>query len=80
MVGTYRTHEALEAAWKYFILGSVGIALALFGTILVYMAAEPAIGTGPNAMVWTDLVGARRLLRSGPAQPCLRVSAARLRH
>ncbi|MEZ0277750.1 MAG: hydrogenase 4 subunit F [Methylibium sp.] len=56
MVGTYRTHEALEAAWKYFILGSVGIALALFGTILVYMAAEPAIGTGPNAMVWTDLV------------------------
>src|SRR5262245_60737723 len=30
MVGIYRTHEALEAAWKYFILGSVGIALALF--------------------------------------------------
>ncbi|TMJ23248.1 MAG: hydrogenase 4 subunit F, partial [Alphaproteobacteria bacterium] len=25
MVGIYRTHEALEAAWKYFILGSVGI-------------------------------------------------------
>lgn len=56
MVGIYRTHEALEAAWKYFILGSVGIALALFGTILIYLAAEPAIGTGPNAMVWTDLV------------------------
>jgi hydrogenase-4 component F len=56
MVGIYRTHEALEAAWKYFILGSVGIALALFGTILIYMAAEPAIGTGPHAMVWTDLV------------------------
>ena len=30
MVGIYRTHEALEAAWKYFILGSVGIALALY--------------------------------------------------
>ena len=30
MVGIYRTHAALEAAWKYFILGSVGIALALF--------------------------------------------------
>ena len=56
MVGIYRTHEALEAAWKYFILGSVGIALALFGTILIYMAAEPVIGGGPNAMVWTDLV------------------------
>ena len=55
MVGIYRTHEALEAAWKYFILGSVGIALALFGTILVYMAAHPAIGEGPDAMVWTTL-------------------------
>ena len=56
MVGIYRTHEALEAAWKYFILGSVGIAFALFGTILVYMAALPVIGEGQDAMVWTLLV------------------------
>jgi hydrogenase-4 component F len=56
MVGIYRTHEALEAAWKYFILGSVGIALALFGTILVYMAARPVVGEGLDAMVWTTLV------------------------
>jgi hydrogenase-4 component F len=56
MVGIYRTHEALEAAWKYFILGSVGIALALFGTILVYMAARPSIGEGLDAMVWTVLI------------------------
>jgi hydrogenase-4 component F len=56
MVGIYRTHEALEAAWKYFILGSVGIALALFGTILVYMAALPVVGEGLNAMIWSVLV------------------------
>jgi len=56
MVGIYRTHEALEAAWKYFILGSVGIGLALFGTILVYMSAHPVIGEGVQAMVWTTLV------------------------
>jgi hydrogenase-4 component F len=56
MVGIYRTHEALEAAWKYFILGSVGIGLALFGTILVYVAAEPVIGEGLGSMVWTELV------------------------
>jgi hydrogenase-4 component F len=55
MVGIYRTPEALEAAWKYFILGSVGIALALFGTILVYTAARPVIGTGLGAMAWTEL-------------------------
>jgi len=56
MVGIYRTHEALEAAWKYFILGSVGIALALFGTILVYMAARPVIGEGADAMIWSILI------------------------
>jgi hydrogenase-4 component F len=56
MVGIYRTHEALEAAWKYFILGSVGIAFALFGTILVYMAARPVVGEGLQGMVWTVLI------------------------
>jgi hydrogenase-4 component F len=56
MVGVYRTEESLEAAWKYFILGSVGIALALFGTILVYMAARPVVGEGLGGMTWTVLV------------------------
>ena len=56
MVGVYRTPEAIEAAWKYFILGSVGIALALFGTILVYIAARPTVGEGLDGMVWTVLV------------------------
>jgi hydrogenase-4 component F len=56
MVGIYRTPEAIEAAWKYFILGSVGIALALFGTILVYMAARPAVGEGLDGMTWTILI------------------------
>lgn len=61
MVGLYRTHEALEAAWKYFLLGSVGIALALFGTILVYMAAQPVLGEGMASMGWVDLMsGAAR--------------------
>lgn len=56
MVGIYRTPEALEAAWKYFILGSVGIALALFGTILFYVAAVPVVGQGLDAMTWTILI------------------------
>src|SRR5215469_12755893 len=56
MVGLYRTNAALEAAWKYFILASVGIAFALFGTILVYMAAQPVVGEGLPGMTWTVLV------------------------
>jgi hydrogenase-4 component F len=58
LVGLYGTEQALEAAWKYFILGSVGIALAWFGTILVYVAALPAMGEGLDAMAWTSLVKA----------------------
>ena len=56
MVGLYRTRAALEAAWKYFILGSLGIALALFGTILVYLAAQPVMGEGLPAMAWDRLL------------------------
>jgi hydrogenase-4 component F len=56
MVGIYRTPEAVEAAWKYFILGSVGIALAFFGTILVYLAAQDVLGEGLPAMAWDRMV------------------------
>jgi hydrogenase-4 component F len=50
-----RTASALEAAWKYFILGGVGIALALFGTMLVYLAAQPTLGPGFAAMSFAAL-------------------------
>ncbi len=66
MVGIYRTSAALEAAWKYFILGSVGIALALFGTILVYLAAQEQLGQGIVAMSWDRLVAS-----SGSFDPAL---------
>jgi hydrogenase-4 component F len=55
MVGTYRTPEAIEAAWKYFILGSVGIGLAFFGTVLIYLVAANVLGGGLPAMAW-DLI------------------------
>jgi hydrogenase-4 component F len=56
MVGTYRTPEAIEAAWKYFILGSVGIGLAFFGTVLTYLVAAKALGGGLSAMAWDLMV------------------------
>ncbi|MGE0577288.1 hydrogenase 4 subunit F [Reyranella sp.] len=58
MVGLYRTPQAIEAAWKYFILASVGISLAFFGTILIYLAGQPAVGEGVPAMTWSLLHGA----------------------
>jgi len=50
-----RTASALEAAWKYFILGGVGIALALFGTMVTYLAAQQAYGPGLQAMSFAAL-------------------------
>jgi hydrogenase-4 component F len=55
LVSLYRTPASLEAAWKYFILCGVGIALALFGTILLYFAAEKVLGSGGTALLWTHL-------------------------
>ncbi len=55
LVSVYRTAASLEAAWKYFILCGVGIAQALFGTVLLYMAAERVIGAEEATLLWTDL-------------------------
>src|SRR3954470_10882318 len=55
LVSLYRTPASLEAAWKYFILCGVGIAQALFGTILLYFAAEKVLGAEGGALLWTEL-------------------------
>jgi len=55
LVSLYRTPASLEAAWKYFILCGVGIAQALFGTILLYFAAERLLGVEGGALLWTEL-------------------------
>lgn len=66
LVALYRTREGLEAAWKYFILCGVGIALALFGTVLLYLAAERALGgAGMDALLWTRLEAVRGRMEPG---------------
>ena len=54
LVSVYRTAASLEAAWKYFILCGVGIAQALFGTILLYLAASRQL-SGGDALLWSSL-------------------------
>ncbi|MDO8350568.1 MAG: hydrogenase 4 subunit F, partial [Gallionella sp.] len=55
LVSLDRTPASLEAAWKDFILCGVGLAQALFGTILLYFAAEKVLGAGGTALLWTHL-------------------------
>lgn len=39
LVALYNRTTSLEAAWKYVMLGSLGLALALFGTVFTYAAS-----------------------------------------
>ncbi|GAA1014113.1 hydrogenase [Acrocarpospora pleiomorpha] len=52
LVGHRHTREATEAAWKYVVICSVGIALALLGIVLVHYAASHV---GVASLDWTTL-------------------------
>ena len=57
LVRFYNQKSSLEAAWKYIIIGSAGIALALFGTVLVYYSAVPVVGeNAENGFNWSVLI------------------------
>ena len=56
LVRFYNQKSSLEAAWKYIIIGSAGIALALFGTVLVYSSAVQVVGLrAENGFNWSVL-------------------------
>jgi hydrogenase-4 component F len=56
LVGITRTTEAIEAAWKYLILGTVGVGFALLGTLLAYASSVRVLGESSDALNWTRLV------------------------
>jgi hydrogenase-4 component F len=63
MVGVHRTPAAIAAAWKTFLLCGVGLALALFGTILLHLAAQPVLGAG--SLSWQGLAAAASRMDAG---------------
>ena len=58
LVGFYNTEGAVEAGWKYLMVCTVGIAFALFGTIVLYLAAVKAGMNPPAALNWVSLMDA----------------------
>jgi hydrogenase-4 component F len=58
LVGFYNTKGAVEAGWKYLMVCTVGIAFALFGTIVLYLAAVKAGMNPDTALDWTALMEA----------------------
>jgi len=65
LVSLYRTHESIEAGWKYFIICGVGISQALFGTILIYFAAAKVLPGHEDGLLWTVLQANAALMDKG---------------
>src|SRR5205807_7854903 len=58
LVTFYNKKTSLEAGWKYIIIGSVGISLALFGTVFTYYASVNLLGPETqHGMNWSVLAG-----------------------
>jgi hydrogenase-4 component F len=66
LVGFYNNKNSIEAAWKYIIICSVGIALALLGIVLLYLST-PAQGGETNSLAfnWYYLMDHAGELKSG---------------
>lgn len=52
LVGYHRTRRSLEAAWKYVVIGSVGVAIAFLGVVLIYASSLPG---GEPTLSWVQL-------------------------
>ena len=59
LVGYGGGKRSLEAAWKYVVLGSVGVAIALLGIVLLYAATSVA---GHPTLSWIELTTMGRSL------------------
>jgi hydrogenase-4 component F len=55
LVGYYRRPDAVEAGWKYLLLCSVGITLALLATVLLFYSSVHVFGEGPQGLRWSVL-------------------------
>ena len=77
LVGFDDTPEALEAAWKYVILTTLGAVLALLGFLILYWGSRVA---GDAPFTWAGLVGGRAAHAAGAAMDRLPSHSRRLRH
>lgn len=56
--GLSGTRDAIAASWKFLIVVGASLSIALFGTVVLYLAALPALGPGLPAMTWNAVLAA----------------------
>ncbi|MFM8320922.1 MAG: hydrogenase 4 subunit F, partial [Chloroflexota bacterium] len=62
LVGIHQHRAALEAAWKYVIICTVGVAFGLYGTVLVYSDAVNVLRQPGTAVLWSEIVRSAAVL------------------
>ena len=81
LVSFYGQATSLEAAWKYAMIGGVGLSMALFGTILTYYSAHRVLETETLAgLNWSVLVTQCRAIRQDHHEPGVHPDSAGLRN
>lgn len=58
LVAFHDRDTSLEAAWKFLMLGGVGLGFALLGTVLIFASARGLMGEDLASLEWTRLVAA----------------------
>ena len=58
LVGFHNRDTSIEAAWKFLMLGSLGLGFALLGTILIYASGEGRLDETMAGLNWTHLMKA----------------------
>jgi hydrogenase-4 component F len=56
LVAFHNRDTSLEAAWKFLVLGSLGLAFALLGTVLLFASGRGLLGEGMSGLHWSRLV------------------------
>ena len=56
LVAYHNRDTSLEAAWKFLMLGSLGLGFALLGTVLLFASAQGALGEDLAALHWTEFM------------------------
>lgn len=65
LVGAYDAKLCLEAAWKYVIVCTAGVAFGMYGTLLIYANASQVLTDPHQAVLWTSALSAADQLNAG---------------
>ena len=80
LVAFQNRDTSLEAAWKFLVLGSVGLAFALLGTVLLFASGRGVLGEEMSALDWTRLLAHASALHPFTVQAGGGLPRHRLRH